>query len=153
MYGRSSIGYISDRSKKWNVPWHLVANKHQTAALDYLREDGRMAVVSSLADNFPNTVLECVGAGVPLLASNVGGIPEIISEADRETICFEPRPDVLAERIRTRWSTGPLPRALPSPSGTSKRTGCIGMTVWSLAFRLLQSRASDAQQQRRTFPW
>ena len=96
LYGRSSIGYISDRSKAWSVPWHIVSNKYQGAAIEYLQGAGRLAVISSLADNFPNTVLECVGAGVPLLASNVGGIPEIIDPADRENVCFEPRPDVLA---------------------------------------------------------
>ena len=84
------IGYISDRSKKWSNPWRIVANKYQAGAIEYLRGDGRLAVISSLADNFPNTVLECVGAGVPFLASNVGGIPEIIAPADREKICFEP---------------------------------------------------------------
>jgi glycosyltransferase involved in cell wall biosynthesis/GT2 family glycosyltransferase len=115
IYGRSSIGYISDRSKKWSAPWHLVTNKHQAAALDYLRGPGRMAVVSSLADNFPNTVLECVGAGIPLLATNVGGIPEIISEADRKTVCFEPRPDVLADRMRSALRDGAVP-ARPSIS-------------------------------------
>ena len=67
---------------------------------------GRLAVISSLVDNFPNTVLECVGAGVPLLVSNVGGIPEIIDPADRENVCFEPRPDVLAERIRDALEHG-----------------------------------------------
>ena len=28
LYGRSSIGYISDRSKAWSVPWHIVSNKY-----------------------------------------------------------------------------------------------------------------------------
>ncbi len=79
LYGRSSIGYISDRSKKWSVPWHIVSSKYSAAAVEYLRGHGRLAVISSLVDNFPNTVLECVGAGVPLLATNVGGIPEIIA--------------------------------------------------------------------------
>jgi glycosyltransferase involved in cell wall biosynthesis/GT2 family glycosyltransferase len=115
LYGRSSIGYISDRSKAWNVPWHLVANKYQKAAIEYLRGDGRLAVVSSLADNFPNTALECVGARVPLLVSNVGGIPEIIDPADRENVCFEPRPDVLAERIRSALEHGAF-SARPSAS-------------------------------------
>jgi glycosyltransferase involved in cell wall biosynthesis/GT2 family glycosyltransferase len=115
LYGRSSIGYISDRSKAWSVPWHLVSNKYQGAAIEYLRGAGRLAVVSSLADNYPNTVLECVGAGVPLLASNVGGIPEIIDPADREKICFEPRPHVLAERIRGALEHGAY-SARPSAS-------------------------------------
>jgi glycosyltransferase involved in cell wall biosynthesis/GT2 family glycosyltransferase len=108
LYGRSSIGYISDRSKKWSIPWRLVSNKHQASALDYLRGPGRMAAICSLADNFPNTVLECVGAGIPLLATNVGGIPEILAAADRENVCFEPRPNVLADRIRTVLQQGAL---------------------------------------------
>ncbi len=115
IYGRSSIGYISDRSKAWSVPWHIVSNKYQKAAIEYLQGDGRLAVVSSLADNFPNTVLECIGAGVPLLASNVGGIPEIIDPADRENVCFEPRPDILAERIRGALEQG-ASAARPSAS-------------------------------------
>jgi glycosyltransferase involved in cell wall biosynthesis/GT2 family glycosyltransferase len=106
LYGRSSIGYISDRSKAWSVPWRIVSNKYQKAAIEYLKGDGRLAVIASLSDNFPNTVLECAGAGVPLLASNVGGIPEIIDSADRNTVCFEPRPDVLAERIRRALEQG-----------------------------------------------
>ena len=28
IYGRSSIGYISDRSKKWSMPWRLASNKY-----------------------------------------------------------------------------------------------------------------------------
>src|SRR5260370_22080428 len=71
LYGRSSIGYISDRSKAWNVPWHLVANKNQKAAIEYLRGDGRLAVVSSLAANLPNTALDCVGGGQPPLVCTV----------------------------------------------------------------------------------
>jgi O-antigen biosynthesis protein len=115
LYGRSSIGYISDRSKAWTVPWHIVSNKYQGAAIEYLRGAGRLAVISSLADNYPNTVLECVGAAVPLLASNVGGIPEIIDAADRENVCFEPRPDVLAQRLRVSLEHGAY-SARPSAS-------------------------------------
>ena len=115
LYGRSSIGYISDRSRAWSVPWHIVSNKYQGPAIQYLKGAGRLAVISSLSDNFPNTVLECVGAGVPLLASNVGGIPEIIDSADRKNVCFEPRPDVLAQRIRDALEHG-ASSARPSAS-------------------------------------
>jgi glycosyltransferase involved in cell wall biosynthesis/GT2 family glycosyltransferase len=115
IYGRSSIGYISDRSKAWTVPWRIQSNKYQGAAIDYLRGSGRLAVVSSLADNYPNTVLECVGAGVPLLASKVGGIPEIIDSSDVENVCFEPQSDVLAERLRSVLENGTFP-ARPSAS-------------------------------------
>ena len=115
LYGRSSIGYISDRSKAWTVPWRIHSNKYQGAAIEYLRGAGRLAVISSLADNYPNTVLECVGAGVPLLASNVGGIPEIMDSSDIENVCFEPGPDVLAERLRAALDQGAF-SARPSAS-------------------------------------
>jgi O-antigen biosynthesis protein len=106
LYGRSSIGYISDRSKAWSVPWHIVSNKYQGGAIAYLREAGRLAVVPSLSDNYPNTVLECLGAGIPLLASNAGGIPEIIDARDRPNVCFEPRRGVLTERLQAALEDG-----------------------------------------------
>ncbi len=114
MYGRSSISYISERAKRWSMPWRIASNKFRDGAIEYLRQPGRLAVVASLSDNFPNTVLECAGAGVPLLASNVGGIPEIIDPIDREKVCFEPRPYVLAERLRRALRhgvTAPKPSA------------------------------------------
>jgi glycosyltransferase involved in cell wall biosynthesis len=37
----------------------------------------RCMVVPSLAESLPYIVLECIAAGVPLIATNVGGIPEI----------------------------------------------------------------------------
>jgi glycosyltransferase involved in cell wall biosynthesis len=63
-------------------------------------------VVCSLSDNYPNTVLECVGAGIPLLTTNVGGIPEIIDARDRPAVCFEPRASVLAKRFQTALDEG-----------------------------------------------
>lgn len=121
IYGRSSIGYICDRSKEWSMPWRIASNKFRNAAIDYLRQPGRLAVVASLSDNFPNTVLECAGAGIPLLASNVGGIPEIIDPADRDSVCFEPRPHVLAERLRAALQHGARsPRPSASFAGTER---------------------------------
>jgi O-antigen biosynthesis protein len=106
IYGRSSVGFICDRSKKWPIKWRILSNLYQGSAIDYLRGPGRLALVASLADNYPNTVLECVGAGVPLLASDVGGIPEIVSPRDREAICFRPDPSVLATRLRDVLQNG-----------------------------------------------
>jgi glycosyltransferase involved in cell wall biosynthesis len=38
---------------------------------------GRMVIVPSLAESFPYIVLEAIAAGLPLIATRVGGIPEI----------------------------------------------------------------------------
>jgi glycosyltransferase involved in cell wall biosynthesis len=54
---------------------------------------GRIMVVPSLAESFPYVVLEATAAGLPLIATDVGGIPEIVAEAD--TALIEPN-DVTA---------------------------------------------------------
>jgi glycosyltransferase involved in cell wall biosynthesis/GT2 family glycosyltransferase len=136
IYGRSSIGYISDRSKKWNVPWRLISNKFQAGAIEYLKGDGRLAVIPSLGDNFPNTVLECVSAGIPVLASNIGGIPEVVAPEDRAEVCFEPRPDVLADRIRDALAGGAI-SARPSISFADNERR------WTDWHRDVPSRTSD----------
>ena len=41
---------------------------------------GRLLVVPSRADSLPYVVIEAGGAGIPMIASGVGGIPEIIGQ-------------------------------------------------------------------------
>ena len=43
---------------------------------------GRIMVVPSLAESFPYVVLEAAAAGLPLISTSVGGIPEIVAETD-----------------------------------------------------------------------
>jgi glycosyltransferase involved in cell wall biosynthesis len=43
---------------------------------------GRILVMPSRAESFPYIVLEAAAAGIPLVATNVGGIPEIVSGTD-----------------------------------------------------------------------
>lgn len=40
---------------------------------------GRVLLIPSRAESFPYIVLEAAAAGIPMLATNVGGIPEIVS--------------------------------------------------------------------------
>jgi glycosyltransferase involved in cell wall biosynthesis len=43
---------------------------------------GRALIVPSRAESFPYIVLEAAAAGLPLIATNVGGIPEIVAGTD-----------------------------------------------------------------------
>lgn len=60
---------------------------------------GRALVVPSRAESFPYVVLEAGAAGVPLISTNVGGIPEIVAETGTTLI---PPEDVeaLADAMR-----------------------------------------------------
>lgn len=42
---------------------------------------GRILVMPSRAESFPYVVLEACAAGIPLIASDVGGIPEVVTQA------------------------------------------------------------------------
>lgn len=56
-----------------------------------------LLVVPSLADSCPNTVMEALFVGVPVIGSNAGGIPDILRNDDA---LFEPEKEQLSKRIK-----------------------------------------------------
>lgn len=68
--------------------------------------EGRLMVVPSRSDSLPYVVLEAAAAAQPLIATNVGGIPEIFGEQAPRLI---PRddPQRLAAAIREMADAGP----------------------------------------------
>jgi hypothetical protein len=78
----------------------------QAEALARLCRPGTLAVTPSLGDNSPNTVYECIEHGIPLIASNVGGIPELIAPDDRARVLFEPTPEGIADALRRTLADG-----------------------------------------------
>ncbi|MBI3812842.1 MAG: glycosyltransferase family 4 protein [Nitrospinae bacterium] len=57
----------------------FTGNVERTALVDYYRESD-VCVVPSFYENFPNTVLEAMSCGKAVVASNTGGIPEVIED-------------------------------------------------------------------------
>jgi glycosyltransferase involved in cell wall biosynthesis len=47
---------------------------------------GRMLVIPSRAESLPYVVLEAAAAGVPIIATNVGGVPEIFGPQSAQLI-------------------------------------------------------------------
>jgi len=86
--GQPSDEIILNRARAWNIPVEIKADLDQQAALEFLGENGRLAVIASPADNSPCTVYEVIENGIPFLAASTGGIPELISPADRELVLF-----------------------------------------------------------------
>ena len=54
-------------------------------------------VVPSRADSCPNTVLEALYSGIPVLGAKAGGIPEILKNEDA---LFELKAESIADRLR-----------------------------------------------------
>ena len=67
---------------------------------------GRLMVMPSRAESLPYVILEAVAAGKPLIATRVGGIPEILPPED---LVPPATPEALAEAIKDRlsdWADG-----------------------------------------------
>jgi glycosyltransferase involved in cell wall biosynthesis len=88
----------------------------RTAALRELRVPGTLAVMPSLLENSPYAVAECIENGIPFVAANVGGTPELIAEEDRSRVLHAPTSDAFAAALRDALTTGIEPaRAARSP--------------------------------------
>ena len=82
LLGTDSQQLIRSRSLLWTFTTQILSDKSNEQAIAYLQQKGRLAVMPSLIENYPNTVLECLAFQVPFLASRVGSIPEQIHEED-----------------------------------------------------------------------
>jgi glycosyltransferase involved in cell wall biosynthesis len=113
--GFNSVSYIEQRKSRWSMPVEIWSQFNRDQALDALRIPGSLAVIASLSENSPYTVVECLHHGIAFLASKVGGIPELIDPADRDRILFDPNPGMLASLL-TRTLQDHIPTARPARS-------------------------------------
>lgn len=111
--GEPGLDYLEQRAGNWDCPWKTITTLDNVQALAYLRQPGRIAVMPSLMDNSPLALQECLLAGLPFLATDIGGIPEMIRPEDRAEVLFAPRPDALADRLERVLRQG---LAVPSPA-------------------------------------
>jgi glycosyltransferase involved in cell wall biosynthesis len=81
-YGASQF-YIKSKFEVEGVDYQIIDDKSSEEAIEYLKSDGCIvAVIPSLQDNLPLTVIECINNNIPFIASDVGGIPELIKSQD-----------------------------------------------------------------------
>lgn len=107
--GRTSVDYLRTRKSEWNYSVEVRTSSSRTQALEYLRDAGRLAVIPSQVDNSPCTVQECLQEGIPFLASDRGGIPELIHPEDRARVTAPLDVAVFAARIEEILRSGQLP--------------------------------------------
>lgn len=110
--GRDARSWIEQRSEGWGLSLRFLTDKNRDEALAELQAPGTLAVIPSLLENSPYTVLECLSVGVRFLASKVGGIPEIVASNDHPTHLFEPTPGALANRLDHALEHGIAPARL-----------------------------------------
>ena len=90
---------IWSRSRKWPMKVRTITDFGSDEAVAYLRRPGRLAVMPSLRESSPMAVLECLQAGIPFLATAVGGTPELVSPQDHRRALVATDHVDLGERI------------------------------------------------------
>lgn len=61
-------------------------------------------VIPSIEDNFPNTVMESLACGTPVIGFNTGGIPDIVINRKTGLICPEKNAEALADTLHLFFS-------------------------------------------------
>ncbi len=114
--------YARRRASATGRTVHIETSLGQQEALAYLRSRRVLAVMPSLADNMPYTVAECLAAGVPFVATGVGGIPEMILPEDQPRALASPDPEGLGDTIMAALASGaPRIRAANDPAAIRRQ--------------------------------
>ena len=66
-----------------------------------------VSVLASMREGWPNVLLESMACGTPAVASNVGGVPEIITSGDVGRIMADRTPEALADAVRALRAARP----------------------------------------------
>jgi glycosyltransferase involved in cell wall biosynthesis len=89
--GEKADQYISKRLAGCGIDWEIVGDLGAEEALAFLREQRATAICPSLSDNSPYTIVECAIRNIPVVAANVGGVPELLHAEN----LFDPNPAAL----------------------------------------------------------
>jgi glycosyltransferase involved in cell wall biosynthesis/LmbE family N-acetylglucosaminyl deacetylase len=98
---------------------------HDALAKHY--HEATVFVSPSFSDAFPLTVVEAMGAGVPVVASAVGGIPEAVVDSETGLLVEPDRADALAGALR-RMLESPALREQMAAAG---RARALKLFSWS----------------------
>ena len=111
--GETATEHIAAATASWQAKVRIETRMDRDTAVAYLSQPHRLAVMPSIMENSPYTVLECLSRNIPFIASRVGGIPELICPEDQDRTTFPLHPGKLGERLKSVFESGFAP-ARPS---------------------------------------
>jgi len=85
-------------TKEWHDKVKLTGWIPQEELTDYLNEL-KMLILPSSSEGLPNIILEAMACGTPVLATPVGGIPDVIKDGKTGFIIESNSPECIAENV------------------------------------------------------
>ncbi|GAA5993395.1 hypothetical protein JCM10908_002644 [Rhodotorula pacifica] len=113
--------------------YEFLTTLDRDAALAYLQPAHRLALLPSLADNSPSTVLECIAYGIRFVTSSVGGIPELVHPEDRSQVIVSPLAKTFAKdlvAVLNRLATTPWKAVRAAPETQTAAKDWINFHHW-----------------------
>jgi glycosyltransferase involved in cell wall biosynthesis len=102
---------IEREIKQLGLSGQVTLTGHQPSAEPYYGA-ANLAVLSSLSEGSPNALLEAMAAGVPVVATNVGGIPEIVKHEESALLVPPGDIDAMAAAMSKLLTDSSLARQL-----------------------------------------
>lgn len=78
---------------------HSVGSVNSADVLRQIYSAADVFVTPSIADNYPNVLVEAMACGTPCVGFNIGGIPEIIQDGVSGVLASQTSPEALADAI------------------------------------------------------
>jgi glycosyltransferase involved in cell wall biosynthesis len=94
-YDEEFLGLVRERS------WCVYGGMADRAQLKQHFREATALALPSLEDNCPMVVLEAMAAGVPVVAANVGGVPDLVEDGKTGFFCNPLDARSMAEAIET----------------------------------------------------
>lgn len=97
------LAVVGNKSESLNTHDNVITfgkiNDERLMAMAYSAAD--LFIIPSIEDNLPNTVMESICCGTPVVGFKIGGIPDMIKEGENGLLCEEISSDALAESIQS----------------------------------------------------
>lgn len=147
---RPSLEILHKKLDALPITWQAKTTLNSDEAIAYLQGKNRMVVIASLVENSPYVVLESLGFGFPMIATNSGGTAELVHTKDQRNVLFAPTAQNLLkqlthvlthgatrahmsstqEQVKEAWLNihqpiRPTPQTLPIPHTTERLGICI----------------------------
>lgn len=90
----------------------FISNFDHIKAVNYVKTHDCLVVIPSLRENLPYSLYECLENHVPVLASDAGGMAELVADEDRERLLVAGDEERLAEALEDALTNGIRPGRL-----------------------------------------